>query len=71
LNVLGGKSLINGTVSTYLLKTYDLILDFLLSQHKTNLNHDVFVKNTFLVVIGVMYFLHIAAIYLRWSLKAV
>jgi hypothetical protein len=63
--------LISGTISTYLLKTYDLILDFLLSQHKTNLNHDVFVKNTFLVVIGVMYFLHIAAIYLRWSLKAV
>jgi hypothetical protein len=31
LNALGGKSLISGTVSTYLLKTYDLILDFLLS----------------------------------------
>jgi hypothetical protein len=31
LNALGGKSLISGIVSTYLLKTYDLILDFLLS----------------------------------------
>jgi hypothetical protein len=31
LNALGGKSLISGTASTYLLKTYDLILDFLLS----------------------------------------
>jgi hypothetical protein len=45
--------LINSTASTYLLRTYDLILDFLLSQHKTNLNHDVFDMNTFLVVIGV------------------
>jgi hypothetical protein len=53
LNALGGKSLISGTVSTFLLGTYDLILDFLLSQHKTNLNRDVFGTNTFLVVIGV------------------
>jgi hypothetical protein len=36
-----------------LLRTYNLILDFLLAQHKTNLNHDVFGTNTFLVVIGV------------------
>jgi hypothetical protein len=50
----GGKPLISDTASTYLLRTYDLILDFLLSQHKTNLNHDVFGTNTFLVVIGVM-----------------
>jgi hypothetical protein len=31
LNALGGKSLISGTASIYLLKTYDLILYFLLS----------------------------------------
>jgi hypothetical protein len=68
---MGSKSLISGTASTYLLKTYDLILDFLPSQHKTNLNHDVFGMNTFLVVIRVMYCLHIAAVYLRWSFKAV
>jgi hypothetical protein len=71
MNALSGKFLISGTASTYLLKTYDLILDFLFSQHKTNLNHDVFGTNTFLVVIGVMYFLHIAAVYLRWSFKSV
>jgi hypothetical protein len=53
LNTLYGKSLISDTASTYLLKTYDLILYFLLSQYKTNLNHDVFGTNTFLVVIGV------------------
>jgi hypothetical protein len=41
------------SASTYLLKTYDLILDFLLSQQKINLNHDVFGTNIFLVVIGV------------------
>jgi hypothetical protein len=63
--------LISGTTSTCLLKTYDLILDFLISQHKTNLNHDVFGTNTFLVVIGVMYCLHITAVYLRWSFKVV
>jgi hypothetical protein len=55
LNALGGMPLISGTTSTYLLKPYDLILDFLLSQHKLNLNHDVFGMNTILVVIGVMY----------------
>jgi hypothetical protein len=53
LNALDGKSLFNGTVSTYLLRTYDLILDFLPSQYKTNLNHDVFGTNTFLIVMGV------------------
>jgi hypothetical protein len=63
--------LISGTASTYLLKIYDLILDFLLSQHKTNLNHVVFGTNTFLVVIGVMYCLHIAAVYLSWSFNDV
>jgi hypothetical protein len=62
LNALGSRPLITGTTSTYLLKTYDLILNFLLSQHKTNLNHDVFGTNTFLVVIGIMYCLHIAAV---------
>jgi hypothetical protein len=71
LNALDGKFLISGTASTYLLKTYELILNFLLSQHKTNLNHDVFGMNTFLIVIGVMYCLHIAAVYLRWSFKSV
>jgi hypothetical protein len=35
LNTLGDMHLISGTASTYLLKTYNLILDFLLSQHKT------------------------------------
>jgi hypothetical protein len=38
-----------------LLRTYNLILDFLLSQHKTNINQDVFGTSTFLVVIGVEY----------------
>jgi hypothetical protein len=54
-----------------LLRTYDLIFDFLLSQHKTNLNHDVFDTNTFLIVIGVMYCLHITVVYLSWSFKHV
>jgi hypothetical protein len=31
----------------------------------------VFGTNTFLIVIGAMYCLHIAAVYLRWSFKAV
>jgi hypothetical protein len=36
LNTLCGQSLVSGSASTFLLKTYDLILDvFLLSQHKT------------------------------------
>jgi hypothetical protein len=45
LNALGGQPLINGSASTILLKTYDLILDiFLLSQHIHN--HNVFDINT-------------------------
>jgi hypothetical protein len=40
LNVLGGRPSISGTASTYLLKTYNLILDFLLLQNKLNLNND-------------------------------
>jgi hypothetical protein len=45
LNVLGGQPLDNGSVSTILLKTYDLILDiFLLSQ--PIYNHNVFGINT-------------------------
>jgi hypothetical protein len=55
LNALGGKSLINRSANSYLLKTYYLILDILLSQHKLNLNHGVFGMNTRLVVIGVKY----------------
>jgi hypothetical protein len=47
--------LVSGTASTYLLMTYDLILDFLLSQHKLNLNDNVFEMNIFLGVIGVEY----------------
>jgi hypothetical protein len=36
LNTLGGQPLLSGSASTFLLKTYDLILDILLlSQHKT------------------------------------
>jgi hypothetical protein len=37
LNALDDKSLISRSVNSYLLKTYDLILDILLSQHKLNL----------------------------------
>jgi hypothetical protein len=47
--------LINISANSCLLKTYYLILDILLSQHKLNLNHDVFGINTGLVVIGVKY----------------
>jgi hypothetical protein len=46
LNELDGKPLISGFAGTYLLKTYDLILNFLISQHKLNINHDVFSINT-------------------------
>jgi hypothetical protein len=46
LNELDGKPLISGSAGTYLLKTYDLILNFLISQHKLNINHDVFSINT-------------------------
>jgi hypothetical protein len=38
--------LISISINSCLLKTYDLILDILLSQHKLNLNHDVFDMNT-------------------------
>jgi hypothetical protein len=62
LNALSGEPLISGTASTYLLKTYNLILDFLLSQYKLNHKHDVFGTNTFLVVIGVEYCYHIIAV---------
>jgi hypothetical protein len=55
LNAMGDKSLISRSVNSYLLKTHDLILDIFLSQHKLNLNHDVFGMNTRLVVIGVKY----------------
>jgi hypothetical protein len=45
LNTLGGQPLVSGSVSTFLLKTYDLILNiFLLSQHIHN--HNVFGINT-------------------------
>jgi hypothetical protein len=46
LNALGGKSLISRSANSCLLKTYYLILDILLSQHKFNLNYDVFAMNT-------------------------
>jgi hypothetical protein len=38
--------LISRSANSCLLKTCDLILDILLSQHKLNLNHDVFGMNT-------------------------
>jgi hypothetical protein len=41
--------------NSYLLKTYYLILDILNSQHKLNLNYDVFDMNKRFVVIGVKY----------------
>jgi hypothetical protein len=45
LSMLGGQPLVSGSASTFLLKTYDLILDiFLLSQHIHN--HNVFDMNT-------------------------
>jgi hypothetical protein len=56
MNALGDKSLISGSTNSCLLKTYYLILNILLSQHKLNLNHDVFGMNTRLVVIGVKYY---------------
>jgi hypothetical protein len=59
---MGGKPLISGTASTYLLRTYDLIMDFLLSQHKLNLDYVVFGTNTFLVIIGVEYCWYILAV---------
>jgi hypothetical protein len=56
LNATGGKSLISRSANFCLLKTYYLILDILLSQHKLNLNHNVFSMNTRLIVIGVKYY---------------
>jgi hypothetical protein len=45
LNTLGGQPLVSRSTSTFLLKTYDLILDiFLLSQPIHN--HNVFDMNT-------------------------
>jgi hypothetical protein len=45
LNTLGSQPLVSGSTSTFLLKTYNLILDiFLLSQHIHNQN--VFGMNT-------------------------
>jgi hypothetical protein len=53
LNALGGRSLVSRSANSCLLKTYYLVLDILLSQHKLNLNHDVFGMNTRLVIIRV------------------
>jgi hypothetical protein len=55
LNALGGKSLISKSANSCLLKTYYLILDILLSQHKLDLHHNVLDMNTRLVVVGVNY----------------
>jgi hypothetical protein len=45
LNTLGGQPLVSGSAGTFLLKTYDLILDiFLSSQHIHN--HNAFGMNT-------------------------
>jgi hypothetical protein len=66
LNALGGKSLIRRSTNSFSLKTYCLILDILLSQHKLNLNHDVFSMNTRLVVIWVKYCQLISAVWLMW-----
>jgi hypothetical protein len=47
LNTLGGQPLVSGSASTFLLKTYDLILNILLlSQQKHIHNHYVFGMNT-------------------------
>jgi hypothetical protein len=71
LNALGDKSLISRSANSCLHKTYYLILDILLSQHKLNLNHDVFGMNTRLVVIGVKYCLLILTVWLMWIFNAV
>jgi hypothetical protein len=71
LNVLGGKSLISKSVNYCLLMTYYLILDILLSQHKLNLNHDVFCMNTWLIVIGVKYYQFILGVWLMWTFNVV
>jgi hypothetical protein len=44
--ITGCKSLVSISVNSYLLKTYDLIFDILLSQHKLNFNNNVFGMNT-------------------------
>jgi hypothetical protein len=49
-NALGSKSLVSRSAKCYLLNTYDLISNILLSQHKLNLNHNIFGMNTRLVV---------------------
>jgi hypothetical protein len=48
LNTLGDQSLVSGFASTFLLKTYDLILDINLLFHNTKYiqNHNVFDMNT-------------------------
>jgi hypothetical protein len=62
LNALDGKFLISRSTNFYLLKTYYLTLDFLLSQYKLKRYHDVFDMNIQLVVIGVKYCQHILAV---------
>ena len=62
LSTLGGKPFVK-RYRKYLLKISDLILDFLLSQHKLNHNHNVFGINTCFVVIGVEK--------LKWTFNAV
>jgi hypothetical protein len=48
LNTLGGQPLVSGSASTFLLKTYALILDIILLFHNTKHIHDhnVFGMNT-------------------------
>jgi hypothetical protein len=70
LNALSGKSLISRSANSYLLTTYNLILDILLSQYKLNLNHYVFGMNKQLVVIGVKYRQRIPAVWFMWIFKA-
>jgi hypothetical protein len=62
LNASDDKSLISRSTNSCFFKTYDLILDILLSQHKLNLNHSVFDMNRRLVVIGVKYCQLISAV---------
>jgi hypothetical protein len=48
LNTLGGQALVSGSVSTFLLENYGLILDIFLLFHNTKHihNHNVFGMNT-------------------------
>jgi hypothetical protein len=55
LIALDDKSLVSRSTNSCLLKTYNLISNIFLPQHKLNLNQDVFGMNTRLVVIGVKY----------------